>query len=93
MGSANVQVFGLGNDPETPKWTAAALGGIRDGDSSNYPLMRPDEVGQFLGKDHPTQIVIRTTGAPLKLERLAYQKVGAYRGLSLKDLHGEETIR
>lgn len=79
VGSSNVQVFGV-NDEETAKWTAAAVGGDRDRDTGYYPLMRPDEVRQFLGKESATQIIIPATGLPMRLERLAYQKTKQYRG-------------
>lgn len=83
MGASNVQLFGLGNDGETMKWAAEALGGMHEQGSGNYPLMRPDEVKQFLGKDEPTQIVIRSTGAPMRLERVAYKPIKKYRGIGL----------
>ena len=81
LGASNVQVFGLGNDAETSKWTAEALGGLHEAGSGNYPLLRPDEVKQFLGKDEPTQIVIRSTGPPMRLERLAYKPIKRYKGI------------
>lgn len=83
LGSSNVQVFGI-NDSATVQWTAAALGGMKEGNSDNYPLMRPDEVSQFLGKDAPTQIVIPATGAPMRLERMAYKPINRYRGIGLR---------
>lgn len=83
LGASNVQVFGAGNDPDTTKWTAEALGGLHESGSGNYPLMRPDEVKQFLGKEDPTQIIIRSTGAPMKLQRMAFKDVGKFKGLGL----------
>ena len=83
IGSSNVQVFGAGNDAATNEWTAAALGGLLDMGSGNYPLLRPDEVKQFLGKEEPTQIVIRSTGAPMRLQRLAFKKIGKFPSLGL----------
>ena len=80
LGSSNVQIFG-GNDGQTAKWAAAALGGVRDNKSEQYPLMRPDEVRQFLGKDFPTQIVVPVNGPPMRLERLAFKPLKQYRGI------------
>ncbi len=85
LGASNVQVFGVGNDPDTSKWTAEALGGLNESNSGNYPLLRPDEVKQFLGKEEPTQIIIRSTGAPMKLRRMAFKNIGKFKGLGLDD--------
>jgi len=83
LGASNIQVFGVGNDPDTSKWTAEALGGLRESDTGNYPLLRPDEVKQFLGKEEPTQIIIRSTGAPMKLRRMAFKDIGKFKGLDV----------
>ncbi|MEL6362427.1 MAG: type IV secretory system conjugative DNA transfer family protein [Pseudomonadota bacterium] len=80
IGSSNVQVFGV-QSPETANWTAAAIGGDRDSSSGQYPLLRPDEVLRFLGKEDATQIVIPTTGLPMRLERVAYKRTKKYRGI------------
>lgn len=80
VSSSNVQLFGV-SDGETAKWAAAATGGDKDKDTASYPLLRPDEIRQFLGKDLPTQIVIPVNGAPMRLERLAFKPLKQYRGL------------
>ena len=80
IGSSNVQVFGISHQ-ETLNWVAAAIGGDKDASTGNYPLMRPDEVREFLGKDSPTQIVIPATGLPMRLERVAFQKLKNYRAM------------
>ncbi|MEM9716008.1 MAG: type IV secretory system conjugative DNA transfer family protein [Pseudomonadota bacterium] len=86
LGASNIQVFGVGNDPDTSKWTAEALGGLKESGSGSYPLLRPDEVKQFLGKEEPTQIIIRSTGAPMKLRRMAFKDIGKFKGLGLDKL-------
>lgn len=80
IGSSNVQVFGMGHQG-TLNWVAAAIGGDKEASSGNYPLMRPDEIREFLGKDAPTQIVIPATGLPMRLERVAFQRLKSYRGM------------
>jgi len=81
LGSSNIQVFGI-QDQGTVDWVAKALGGQKEGQSNKYPLMRPDEVRQFLGKDSPTQIVIPATGLPMRLERLGWVKVKKFRDVT-----------
>ena len=84
LGSSNVQVFGI-NDQATVDWTAKALGGEKDREANQYPLMRPDEVREFLGKDSPTQIVIPATGLPMRLERAAFKPLKKFRGMPSQD--------
>lgn len=80
LGSSNIQIFGT-QDQATIDWVSNALGGVSEGGNDKYPLMRPDEVRNFLGKESPKQIIIPTTGLPMRLERLAYKPIKRFRGL------------
>ena len=82
LGSSNVQVFGM-NHQDTLEWVASALGGEKDKSSGRYPLLRPDQVREFLGKESPTQIIIPVNGLPMRLERVAFEPLKTYRGMEL----------
>ena len=82
LGSSNVQAFGI-SDKETAEWIAATVGGERNDKKGNHPLMRPDEVIQFLGKEYSNQIVIPVTGLPMRLERMAFERIKRFRGMGV----------
>ena len=85
LGSSNVQAFGV-NDLQTCEWIASSLGGQKESKSDQYPLMRPDEVREFLGKDRSTQILIRVDGLPMRLARASHVPIGQHGGLGLAEV-------
>lgn len=91
ISASTVQAFGV-NDNETSEWISKRLGmrvnselrktkwfgrGRSVGERID-PLLTPDEVEYFLGKNSKMQIVFPPNGRPMRMERMSYKPLPGF---------------